>query len=131
MCHNSLQKSVREKKGVFLDYDAYRSNIINKGLSRSETSETWPSPLTVLIDSKSQQRKIPYIFFIGRKNVEALNYQKNTESIRNTERVIFNVEITVLKQMLTDNNATYCSAPSWKYSFSTWNSILCITLLQQ
>lgn len=82
-------------------------------------------------DSKSQHRKILYIFFIGRKNVEALNYQKNTESIRNTERVIFNLEITVLKQMLTNNNATYCSDPSWKYSFSTWNSILCITLLQQ
>jgi len=30
----------KRKKGVLLDYDAYRNNILNKGFSRSEASET-------------------------------------------------------------------------------------------
>lgn len=97
MCHNSLQKW-RRKKGILLDYDAYRSNIINKGLSRSETSETSPSPLTVPICQQKSAEEDSLHFFIGRKKDAALNYQNNTESIRNTERVIFNLEITVLNK---------------------------------
>lgn len=56
--------------------------------------------------AKVGRGRVLTFFFIGRKKVAALNYQKKTESIRNIEIVIFNLEITVLKQTLAENNVT-------------------------
>lgn len=67
--------------------------------------------------SKSHEMKMPYIFSLLGERVTALNCKKNNESIRNTARVIFYLEITV-KQMSDEKNIIYWSAPIWKYSFS-------------
>lgn len=74
-----------EKKGILLDYDAYRSNIMDKGLTRSEPNETLPPPFAVLIWQQKSGEECLLFIFIGRKKVEALSDHKKPDSIRNTK----------------------------------------------
>lgn len=67
MCNNSLQKCKGKKKGVLLNYVAYRINSMDKRFSKSEF------PFTVLICQQKSENEDLLFFPLLRKKIAALN----------------------------------------------------------
>lgn len=64
-----ITKMQEKKKRNIVDYDAYRRNIMDKGVCRSETNETWLSPFTVLICQQklAEEESLHFFSLVGKK----------------------------------------------------------------